>query len=163
MFRQRTHLIVAVGMTLCMLAGSAPGKPVSVHKHHGRGRGITRYHRPSVPARPVIRRPALAVRPYHRPIHGRSLFHRIMPKRHHHHLVVIRTPYGRIIKAYPGHRVNSHYGYVERMIVRIWFTNSNGTRTGVELVRRGPGYVGPRGEWYHEMPTRRHLRIAYGF
>lgn len=31
------------------------------------------------------------------------------------------------------------------------------------VVRRGPGFVGPRGEWYREMPTKRQLWIAYGF
>ena len=163
MLRQKIHLIIVVGTTLCLLVGSASGKPIVVHKHHGRGHVIARAHRPPATARPVIRHPALSVRPYSRTIHGRHYFHRIAPKRPRHHLVVIRTPYGRIIKAYPGHRIISRYGYVERPIVRVWFTNSNGSRTAAELVRRGLGFVGPRGEWYKEMPTKWQLWIAYGF
>ncbi|MEJ2705246.1 MAG: hypothetical protein P8Z79_22625, partial [Sedimentisphaerales bacterium] len=81
----------------------------------------------------------------------------------HHRLVIVRTPYGRIIKAYPAPRVISRFGVVERIIVRVWFTNSHGSRTAVELVKRGPGYIGPRGEWYHEIPSKWQLRSIYGF
>jgi len=162
MLRQRIHLIV-VGTALCLFVGSAFGKPIGVHKHHGRGHVMTQPHRPVVTNRPVIRRPALSIRPNSRVINGRSLFHKIGPKRPHRHFVVIGTPHGRIIKAYPTPRVISRFGVVDPIIVRVWFMNSNGSRTGVELVRRGPGYVGPRGEGYKEMPTKRQLWIAYGF
>ena len=52
---------------------------------------------------------------------------------------------------------------MERGSITVWVTNSNGSRTSVRLSRRGHGYVGPRGEYYHEMPTNRQLRMAYGF
>lgn len=47
--------------------------------------------------------------------------------------------------------------------ITAWFTNSNGSRTSVQLTRRGPWYVGPRGEYYDQMPTNEQLRLAYGF
>jgi len=152
MLRPGINLIVAVGTSLCLLAGNASGKPVVVHKNHNRGYMIA----PSP-------RPAVVVRPYSRMIPGRHLFHRIGPKRTHRPLVIVRTPYGQIIKAFPAPRVGPHDGVVKRMIVRVWFINSNGSRTGVELLRRGPGFIGPRSEWYREIPTQRQLWIAYGF
>ena len=162
MFGQRINLIMAVG-TLCLLVGSASGKTFVAHKHPGRRHVMTRPVRPKVELRPVIRRPAPPVRPHRTIVNGRAYFHRSGPKRPHHHIVVVRTPYGRIIKAYPVPRIVTRFGVVEPTIVRVWFTNSNGSRTGVELVRRGLGYRGPRGEWYRKMPTQRQLWIAYGF
>jgi hypothetical protein len=47
--------------------------------------------------------------------------------------------------------------------VTVWITNSNGSRTSVPLTRRGGWYIGPRGEYYDEMPTSEQLRAAYGF
>ena len=152
MVRQRVNLIIAVGTILCLLVGSVSGQPTVVRKHHGRRHVIVRPHRPAV-----------TVRPYSRIVKGRPYFHRIGPKQPHHQIVVVRTRYGRIIKAYPVPRVVTRFGVVEPKIVRVWFTNSNGSRTGVELVRRGLGYIGPRGEWYQEIPTKRQLWIAYGF
>ena len=163
MLRLRIHLIIAVGISLCLLTGDTFGKPIAVHKNHNRGRVIAPSPRPAITVSPVIKRPTVSVRPYGRSLHGRHYFHRMTPKRTHRPLVIVRTPYGRIIKAYPGHRIISRYGYVERPIVRVWFMNTNGSRTGVELVRRSMGYIGPRGEWYREIPTKRQLLIAYGF
>jgi hypothetical protein len=42
-------------------------------------------------------------------------------------------------------------------------TNSNGSRTSVVLTRNGSWYVGPRGEYYSEIPTNEQLRVVYGF
>ena len=47
--------------------------------------------------------------------------------------------------------------------ITVWVTNSNGSRTSVKLTRSGPGYLGPRGEWYDGIPTNEHLRVIYGF
>ncbi len=47
--------------------------------------------------------------------------------------------------------------------ITIWITNSNGSKTSVQLARQGPWYVGPRGEYYAEMPTNEQLRAVYGF
>lgn len=51
----------------------------------------------------------------------------------------------------------------ERGPVTVWITNSNGSKTSVRLTREGPWYVGPRGEYYAEMPTNGQLRVVYGF
>jgi hypothetical protein len=138
MLGKRINLIIAVGTSLCLLAGNTFGKPIVVRKHPARGYIVVRPHRPAVTVGPVV-------------------------KRTHHHVVIIRTPYGRIIKAYPAPRVVSPFGIVERIIVRVWFTNSNGSRTTVELVKRGPGYISPSGEWYREMPSKWQLKNTYGF
>lgn len=47
--------------------------------------------------------------------------------------------------------------------ITVWITNSNGSQTSVKLTRDGAWYVGPRGEYYAEMPTNEQLRSAYGF
>lgn len=52
---------------------------------------------------------------------------------------------------------------IERGLITVWVTNSNGSRTSVRLARQGHWYVGPRGEYYREMPTNEQLRMAYGF
>ncbi len=51
----------------------------------------------------------------------------------------------------------------ERGAITVWITNSNGSRISVKLTREGTWYVGPRGEYYAEMPTNGQLRAAYGF
>jgi hypothetical protein len=45
----------------------------------------------------------------------------------------------------------------------VWVTNSNGSRTPVELAENASGYVGPRNEYYASLPTERQLRPVYGF
>lgn len=52
---------------------------------------------------------------------------------------------------------------VEESTIAVWITNSNGSKTSVRLTRQGPWYVGPRGEYYTEMPTNEQLRVVYGF
>ncbi len=47
--------------------------------------------------------------------------------------------------------------------ITVWVTNSNGSRTSVKLTRDGAWYVGPRGEYYAEIPTNEQLRVVYGF
>jgi hypothetical protein len=47
--------------------------------------------------------------------------------------------------------------------VLVWIVNSNGSKTSVRLVRHGDWYIGPRGEYYDEMPTNEQLRTVYGF
>jgi hypothetical protein len=152
MLGKRIHLIIAVGASLCLLAGNTFAKSIVVRRHSNRGHVIVR---PS--------RPAVIVQPHSKIIHRRPFSYKIEPKSPHHQLVIIHTPYGRIIKAYPAPRVVSPFGVVERIIVRVWFINPDGSRTAVELVKRGQRYIGPRGEWYREIPTKWQLRKAYGF
>jgi len=47
--------------------------------------------------------------------------------------------------------------------VTVWITNSNGSKTPVQLRKSGPGYIGPRGEHYGNMPTAEELATVYGF
>ena len=159
MLRQRIILIAAVGTALCLLAGNASGKPIVVHKNPSRGYVITQPHRPNAG------RQGVATRLPGKVVTRRSLFHRIEPKYPHHKIIVVRTPYGRRIKAFPSPRpqITPRSGIIPRSIVVVWITNSDGSRTAVELLRRGRGFVGPRGEWYPEIPTKRQIWLAYGF
>jgi len=42
-------------------------------------------------------------------------------------------------------------------------TNSNGSVSQVKLKKYGMGYVGPKGEYYEQLPTGEQLRPIYGF
>lgn len=52
---------------------------------------------------------------------------------------------------------------IEDSTVTVWITNSNGSKTSVELTKHGGWYIGPRGEYYDQMPTNEQLRAVYGF
>jgi len=45
----------------------------------------------------------------------------------------------------------------------VWITNSNGSKISVKLTKQGPGFIGPRGEYYEKMPTEAELKQVYGF
>lgn len=47
--------------------------------------------------------------------------------------------------------------------VTVHVTNSNGSIIAVKLQKSGPGYTGPRGEYYPTLPTQEQLRPVYGF
>ncbi len=47
--------------------------------------------------------------------------------------------------------------------VLINIHNSNGSVSTIRLTRSGPGYIGPRGEYYDHLPTEAELRPVYGF
>lgn len=47
--------------------------------------------------------------------------------------------------------------------VNVHVTNSNGSIIAVRLQRSGPGYIGPRGEYYPTLPNEEQLRPVYGF
>ncbi|MHC4722069.1 MAG: glycine zipper domain-containing protein [Planctomycetota bacterium] len=51
----------------------------------------------------------------------------------------------------------------EQDTVTVWITNTNGSTTPVRLRRSGPGFIGPRGEHYAQMPTTEDLAKVYGF
>jgi hypothetical protein len=51
----------------------------------------------------------------------------------------------------------------EMNTVTVHVTNSNGSIIAVKLQRSGPGYIGPRGEYYPTLPTEDQLRPVYGF
>jgi hypothetical protein len=49
-------------------------------------------------------------------------------------------------------------------IETVWVTNSDGTRTAVQLRRTTSGrYVGERGEIYETLPTENELKERYGY
>lgn len=47
--------------------------------------------------------------------------------------------------------------------VTVWITNSNSSKIPVTLTKSGPGYFGPRQEYYDHLPTQDELRPVYGF
>jgi uncharacterized protein YcfJ len=51
----------------------------------------------------------------------------------------------------------------EMNTVTVNVTNSNGSITPVVLRKQGVGYVGPRGEYYNNLPTPEQLKPVYGF
>jgi hypothetical protein len=84
---------------------------------------------------------------------------------HAHNVVVVRRPRRRqiAVNLVPTVTVRTREIAVEQTKVRVWITNSNGSQTSVSLQKSGPGFVGPRGEYYTNMPTEKQLRIVYGF
>lgn len=78
--------------------------------------------------------------------------------------VVMPAPVVRHVVVQPAPTVIVGAGVpVGEIAVTVWITNSNGSQTSVRLTRQGPWYVGPRGEYYSEMPTNEQLRVVYGF
>ena len=51
----------------------------------------------------------------------------------------------------------------EMNTVTVNITNSNGSISQVKLTKQGVGYVGPRGEYYDQLPAQDQLRPIYGF
>jgi hypothetical protein len=45
----------------------------------------------------------------------------------------------------------------------VWVTNTNSSKISVRLAKQGPGFIGPRGEYYDHLPTSDELRPVYGF
>jgi hypothetical protein len=84
---------------------------------------------------------------------------------HPHKVVFVRWPWRRqiAVNLVPTVSIRTHEIAIEQTTVTVWITNSNGSLTSVKLHRSGPGFVGPRGEYYPDMPTKEQLRIVYGF
>lgn len=101
------------------------------------------------------------------PVHGKL----VVPGPWSRRFVALGSSHGRSIKPHPPvvkvvhPPVVTHRAPVvcERGPITVWITNSNGSKTSVRLTREGPWYIGPRGEYYAEMPTNGQLRAAYGF
>jgi hypothetical protein len=140
-----------------VFVGSHP-TPHAVSHHAGIGVWIGA---PTPVPTPLWDRPAhtrvIVTRPWqHRFVH-------IMPPRPG--VVVVRPPVVErvIVDPMPPVIVRSPAPVVEEGTITVWITNSNGSRTSVKLTRRGDCYIGPRNEWYTNMPTNEQLRIVYGF
>jgi hypothetical protein len=109
--------------------------------------GIGVWIGPSTPERHVYR--AAPYREYGPP--WRHRFVRIGPPP----VVVVRPPVPVVMEPAPP--------VVQDSTITVWITNSNGSKTSVQLTRHGGWYIGPRGEYYDQMPTNEQLRLAYGF
>jgi hypothetical protein len=75
--------------------------------------------------------------------------------------VVVRPPV--VVQPTPPVVIEQAPPVIQDSTVTVWITNSNGSHTSVQLTRQGYGYIGPRGEYYDQMPTNEQLRVVYGF
>ena len=106
---------------------------------------------------------------HHRPLPKKHIFihphQRSFLKRrpNPHKLHVIKRPCRRQIAVNLVPTVTTREIVIEPTTITVWITNSNGSMTSVNLRKSGPGFVGPRGEWYPNMPTEKQLRMVYGF
>jgi hypothetical protein len=156
MFSKKIILISIVGTVLFTCLGQALGETLVIRSSTSCGYQI---------ARPIM------PRFNHPPFHKKHAFihphHRTFVKRrpHPHKVVVVRRPRRRqiAVNLVPTVTVTSPVIAVEQTTVKVWITNSNGSQTSVSLQKNGPGFVGPRGEYYRNMPTEKQLRIVYGF
>ena len=51
----------------------------------------------------------------------------------------------------------------ESNLVTVDITNSNGSVSQVKLRKEGSRYIGPKGEYYEQLPSEEVLRPVYGF
>jgi len=160
MRRQRYITIVAIGVVLAASAATAEAKSVHVRMGLSVGRRIAW---PIVPM-PVIVRPVIVPPPPVRTVVIASpLRCRFVPIGYCYPTVVVRPPVARTVVVVPAPVVTTKRVAVESAVVTVWVRNSNGSQSPVELTRSGPGYIGPRGEYYPEMPDNEQLRTVYGF
>ena len=166
MLRQKFILAIVVGTVLWSFVGDAQGGTIVVHSAFSRARSISHPIGRRVGLGPVHSR-SVHVSPHHRKViltgRHRRRFVRIWPRRHN--VVVARYPHVRhiVVNPRPAVVVRSHPTPVEHTSVIVWITNSNGSKTSVKLRRSGPGFIGPRGEWYQSIPTNKQLRVVDGF
>lgn len=106
---------------------------------------------------------------HHRPTPKKHIFihphQRSFLKRrpHPHKLCVVKQPCRKQIAVNLVPTITTRKIVVEPTTITVWITNSNGSQTSVSLRKSGPGFVGPRDEWYPNMPTEKQLRMVYGF
>jgi hypothetical protein len=117
-------------------------------------------HRIAQPITPGFHHRPLPKKQIFIPLHQRSFLKR---RPHPHKLFVVKRPCRRQIAVNLVPTVTTREIAIEPKTVTVWITNSNGSQTSVNLRRSGPGFVGPRGEWYPGMPTEEQLRMVYGF
>ena len=165
MLRQRFIPVIVVG-TVLSFVGGAQGGTVVVHSTFRRSHSIAHPIGCGACIRPVHIR-GVHVSPHHRKVvvtgPHRHRFVRIWPRCHN--VVVARRPHVKhiVVNPRPTVVVRSHPAPVEHTSIIVWITNSNGSKTSVKLRKSGPGYLGPRDEWYPSMPTNNQLRVVYGF
>lgn len=165
MSRRNYILLIAAAVVLALSVGDALGGFVMIGAHNGPRHSVTGSIRIGGPIGPV---PGLS-----------------LPGFWHHGPAIVRGPHGgRFVPIVPVPPVAVVRPPVVPKIVvprpvlpkavfrpapvphgkvHVWITNSHGSRRCVTLRRSGRGYVGPRGEWYHGMPTHKQLRAGYDF
>lgn len=156
MLRKRLIQIIIVGAALLLLVGNANGSTVVIRKcrdSHNIAKPLGHrtctgheYRRQIVITSPMFKR-----------------FIQIGPPRPR--IVVVEKPRAKriVVNLSPTITVTRPKWVVEQTEIIVWITNSNGSQTSVKLKKSGPGYLGPRGEWYSNMPTNEQLRVVYGF
>lgn len=143
-------------MVLLACSGKALGGTFVLRLSTGRRHYISQ---PKVPGfrRTPFRKKHTIIRPHQRTFLKRQ-------PRPHKVVVVSRPRTHRIaVNLVPTVIVSKPPITVEPKTITVWITNSNGSQTSVRLRKSGPGFIGPRGEWYHNMPTNEQLRMVYGF
>jgi len=156
MLRKRLIQIIIVGAALLMLVGNANGSTVVIRK----------YRDSHLIAKPLGHRTYIGHMHRRQVVITSPLFKRfiqIYPPRPK--IVVVEKPRVKriVVNLSPTITVTRPKCVVEQTEVIVWIANSNGSRTSVRLKKSGLGYLGPRGEWYPNMPTNEQLRVVYGF
>lgn len=166
MLRNRILPAIFAGVMVLSLAPAlrADTKLIISHSTGHAGIGAWIGGRVAAPIRrPPVRGPVMVTRPWH---------HRFVRLgRPRIETVVVRPPAVQVVYPPVERQVVIEHApvvavkapVVEASTIAVWITNSNGSRTSVQLTREGPWYVGPRGEYYTEMPTNEQLRVVYGF
>ena len=136
--------------TLLVLAGLLliTGSPNVFARSQGHGSHYNNYshHSPRI----VFSRPHYY---YHQPV----VYH--WPS--HHRVLISPT----IVFSSPRPAVTTRQvEVVQSQSVTVWITNDNGSKSAVVLTKEtnGPGFRGPRGEYYLDMPTEEQLKMVYG-
>ena len=163
---QRHITIVAIGAVLAISAGTAEARPAHVHM----GWSVGHYIAWPIAPMPVVVRPVIVPPPPVRPVVITSpLRCRFVPIGYWYKPVmvsppvVVAPPVVETIVVKPAPVVITKVVTVESVVVTVWIRNSNGSQSPVQLTRSGPGYIGPRGEYYPAMPGNEQLRTVYGF
>ena len=156
MLSKKIILTGIVGMVLLACSGKALGGTFSFELSIGSRHHIAEPIRPRFGRRPFQKKHIL-IAPHQRTF----LKRRPQP----HKVVVVHPPRRRhiAVNLVPNVTITRREVVVEPATVTVWITNSNGSQTSVSLRKSGPGFIGPRGEWYPSMPTNEQLRVVYGF
>jgi hypothetical protein len=156
MLSKKIILTGIVGIVLLACSGKALGGTFSFRL------SIGSKHRIAKPIVPGFRRPSfhkkhIFIRPHQRTF----LKRRPQPRK----VVVVNRPLTRgiAVNLVPTVTITKREVVVEPTTITVWITNSNGSQTSVSLRKSGPGFIGPRGEWYPNMPANEQLRMVYGF
>jgi len=157
MKRHRYITIAVIGAILAISAGAAEAKSLSLHVRLSIGHRI---------AHPIVARPCVrpvVVSPVRTVVITSPFRRRFVPIGRRRRTVVVRRPCVKTVVVKPAPVVTTKTIVVESAVVTVWVRNSNGSQSSVKLTRSGPGYIGPRGEYYPDMPDNEQLRTVYGF